>query len=102
MVIAIAYWGVNDGLVLFGGIDMTDVIFAAALGNMILTFFPTFFLTLFARNLKRFELSEDGDDLEFALFYLRRYVSFIGIMLILVLLIFFFWLTGILNFAFLF
>lgn len=83
IVFAIVFYGAQDNLYVYKSFDVSDLLFAIALINAVLAFFPAFILSLFAMNLKRYQISNENEDFEHAVFYLKSLFTYLGVFAIL-------------------
>lgn len=101
IVFAIVFYGAQDNLYVYKSFDVSDFLFALALINIVLAFFPAFILSLFAMNLKRFQISNENDDFEHAVFYLKSLFTYFGSFAILLIIIILLQILNLIDFSFL-
>jgi len=101
IVFAIIFYGAQDNLYVYKSFDVSDFLFAIALINAVLAFFPAFILSLFALNLKRYQISNDLEDSEHAVFYLKSLFTYLGCFVILLIIIVLLQVLNLVDFSFL-
>ncbi len=98
---AIIFYGAQDNLYVYKSFDISDFLFAIALINIVLAFFPAFILSLFAVNLKRYQGSQENEDLEHAVFYLKSLFTYLGSFAIFLIVIILLQILNLVDFSFL-
>ncbi|MDA3911029.1 MAG: hypothetical protein PF448_06710 [Bacteroidales bacterium] len=101
IVFAIIFYGAQDNLYIYKSFDISDLLFAFALINAMLAFFPAFILSLFAVNLKRYQISSENEDFEHAVFYLKSLFVYLGSFAILLMIIVLLQVLNLVDFSFL-
>jgi hypothetical protein len=100
IVFAIVFYGAQDNLYVYKSFDISDLLFALALINAVLAFFPAFILSLFAMNLKRYQISNENEDFEHAIFYLKSLFTYLGVFAILLIIIALLQMLNLVDFSF--